>query len=274
MKCISALAIIVGCLFSTAPGWANQQSAMCLYGCPDGMPTTNQKVERPIYILSSNRITKFADWVAYRVSADQFGPSRGRTWKKDPELGEHETLIPSDYDGANAALGVDRGHQAPLAAFAGTPHWQTTNYLSNITPQSSALNQGPWEHLEAAERRAVREGYVAVLMVLTGPFYERHFGRLPETQKQHTIPSGYWKVIYVPDGDGRIEAAAFAFDQETPRNSDYCGHLVSVEEVEVRSRLNLFPELPDQSAALLPNHRLVDYLGCELIEDTPKKARH
>ena len=59
---------------------------------------------------------------------------------------------PDDYTGANAALGTDRGHQAPLASFAGTDHWRDTNVLSNITPQASALSQGPWARLETRVR--------------------------------------------------------------------------------------------------------------------------
>ena len=34
------------------------------------------------------------------------------------------TLEPADYRVANAALQTDRGHQAPLASFTGTDHWQ------------------------------------------------------------------------------------------------------------------------------------------------------
>lgn len=55
----------------------------------------------------------------------------------DPALAPDETLDEDDYDGASAALHVDRGHQAPLAAFSGTPFWGDTNVLSNITPQAS-----------------------------------------------------------------------------------------------------------------------------------------
>ena len=115
---------------------------MCLHGCPAEVPASNDLVIRDIYILSSNDATKFADWVAYRVTKGTIGPSKSRNWKADPELSDDETLEPNDYRGAHAALNTDRGHQAPLASFSGTPSWESTNYLSNITPQKSALNQG------------------------------------------------------------------------------------------------------------------------------------
>ena len=241
---------------------AQDGEPMCLYGCPDGTPETNVSVERAIYALSSNGKTKFADWVAYRVVEDQFGPSRNRSWRADPDIPPEQTLEPDDYKGAHAALGTDRGHQAPLATFAGTSDWQQTNYLSNITPQRSDLNQGSWVGLENAERELVRSGDVAVLFVLTGPLYEREFGVLPGADEPHIIPSGYWKVLYVPDGKIGVQAVSFIFEQETPRDADYCDHIVVLNEVEERSGLDLFPEFGSETQFFHPNARLHSYVGC------------
>ena len=123
----------------TIPADAQELHAdLCLYGCPSGSPATNDVVIRDIYILSSNDTTKFADWVAYRVTESTIGATAGRVWKPDPWLADTETLEPKDYKGAFAALKTDRGHQTPLASFTSTPNWEATNYLSNITPQKSA----------------------------------------------------------------------------------------------------------------------------------------
>jgi len=78
-----------------------------------------------------------------------------RKWKADPWLDDDETLEPGDYSKFNDDDSIperDRGHQAPLAAFKGTVYGWQTNYLSNITPQNAALNQGPWVDLEAKVR--------------------------------------------------------------------------------------------------------------------------
>ncbi len=56
----------------------------CLHGCPAGAPVTNDLIVREIYVLSSNDTTKFADWVAYRVTEDTIGPTQSRNWKADP----------------------------------------------------------------------------------------------------------------------------------------------------------------------------------------------
>ncbi|MEH6678174.1 DNA/RNA non-specific endonuclease [Phenylobacterium sp.] len=220
----------------------------CLHGCPAGASSTNDLVVREIYTLSSNDRTKFADWVAYRVTAETIGPSQGRRWQADPWLGEEETLAPGDYDSASAALGIDRGHQAPLAAFSGTPFAPDTNYLSNITPQGSALNQASWQHLEARERELVTrtDGLSpGALYVLTGPFYERPMPELPmpDGRRRHRVPSGYWKVLATAEG----RMTAFIFDQSTPRSADYCGFRVDLETVEIRADLTLFPRLETRS---------------------------
>lgn len=224
----------------------------CWRSCPVGAPATNDLVVREIYTLSSNDETKLADWVAYRIGPDTVGPSENRVWREDPWLSPGETLEPEDYDGANAALHTDRGHQAPLAALSGTGRGADTNILSNITPQRSDLNQGPWERLEAAERAYV-DAHQRSLYVLTGPLYERVMPGLPEADEPHRVPSAYWKVIVSEDG----MLAAFIFEQETPRRAFYCTGLSGLDVVEARSGLRLFPALETRSFQPLAPH-----LGC------------
>jgi endonuclease G len=144
--------------------------------------------------------------------------------------------MPDAYNGANRALHVDRGHQAPLAAFSGTPFWSETNILSNITAQSSALNQGPWNALEEQERLLAKRLNSAVY-VYTGPLFERMMAPLPAGPELERVPSGYWKVIAL--ADGRI--STFVFDQTASRSMSYCDGRTPLNQVVLRSRLKLFP---------------------------------
>lgn len=224
----------------------------CLHGCPVGAPATNDVVVREIYTLSSNDLTKMADWVAYRVTRESIGGSGDREWQRDPWLAADETLEPKSYDGASGALHIDRGHQAPLASFSGTPHADDTNVLSNITPQSSALNQGPWVRLEDRERELATRLGVSVY-VYTGPLFERMMRGLPAGGRYQRTPSGYWKVIALADG----RASAFVFDQATARRANYCDARVTILHVELRSRLFLFPDAAGDFAPL------DDELGCD-----------
>ena len=245
------------------PAEVRPESAHCLAACPVGAPAANDLVVRPIYALSSNDETKMADWAAYRVTRDTIGRSPDRRWHADPAIDAAETLEPDDYDGAYAALGVDRGHQVPLASFAGTEYASETNVMSNITPQRSDLNRGAWARIEDAERDlAMRDGVEAVYVV-TGPLYERAMPSLPAADESHAVPSGYWKVIAVAAPTLRV--AAFVLDQETGRRESYCGHLVTVDEVEARSGLDLMAGLTDvtEDAVEAGPPALAGELGCE-----------
>jgi endonuclease G len=219
------------------------------YGCPTGTPATNDLIIRDDYALSSNDETKFADWVAYRLDATTIegNVETARNWMTDPWLAPEETLEakPDDYTGANAALGVDRGHQAPLASFKGTLVWWETNYYSNITPQMAPLNQGPWVKIEEMERDLARAG--DVVYVMTGPLYERDMPPLPEADESHRVPSGYWKIVATQSGEDydSIRVVAFIFDQETPRDDPVVNHFVTIDDVEARSALDVMWELPD-----------------------------
>ena len=238
---------------------------MCMYGCPSGSPPTNDIIIRDIYILSSNDSTKFADWVAYRVMKRTIGQTQKRTWKPDPWLADDETLEPEDYDGAFAALKTDRGHQTPLASFTATPNWETTNYLSNITPQKSELNQGPWKKLEDAVRALAKKPDTSAVYVMTGPLYEREMPVLPRANENHKVPSGYWKIISM-EKNGIIKIAAFLFDQETGRRAKFCEEkfITSVRIIESKTGLNFFQALPEKEQEELETSRpsLLADLGC------------
>ena len=238
---------------------------LCMYGCPSGSPPTNDIITRDIYILSSNDSTKFADWVAYRVTKDTIGQTQKRTWKPDPWLADDETLEPEDYDGAFAALKTDRGHQAPLASFTATPNWKATNYLSNITPQKSELNQGPWKKLEDAVRVLAKKPDTSVVYVMTGPLYEREMPALPNADESHKVPSGYWKIIST-EKNGIIKFAAFLFDQETERRAKFCEQrfISNVRMIESKTGLNFFQALPEKEQEELETGppSLLAGLGC------------
>lgn len=246
-------------LLSFSSTQAEPQDPNCFRQCPVTM-TDNRVVIRASHTLSNNAATKFADWVAYSVLPTHIGKSQRRAWRPDPLLPEDETLEPADFAGAHKALKTDRGHQAPLASFTGAPGWEATNYLSNITPQKSALNQGPWKELEGVVRKLAKSG-VGTVHVITGPLYERAMLPLPEADEPHRLPSGYWKIISLLSGDV-VDVAGFVFDQETPRKADFCdkAYAAPVSEIARRSGLTFAPGLVSNSAAEIRAR-----LGCAAV---------
>lgn len=205
------------------------------FGSPTGTPETNDFICREAYALSSNDKTKFADWVAYRITKEQLEcetPDQ-RNWQSDPAIKPEETLEPSDYKGTGKA-GYDRGHQAPLASLK-CLNWQEANYLSNITPQKAELNRGPWKTLEDYERELARKR--GEIFVITGPVYEKRIKKLPGADESHIVPSGYWKILYVESG----LMLPFYFDQTDTRDSFARWEVdaqVNIFEIERRSGLS------------------------------------
>lgn len=240
----------------------------CLVGCPTG--GSEMTLYRQAYTLNNNGTTKFANWVAYKITKTTPASGRPRNWKTDPDVPSTETLSPSDYNGASAALKIDRGHQANLASLGGTFDWQALNYLTNITPQKADLNQGAWARLEDQERNLSKAADVDAVYVTTGPLYERTIGSLPGTTKAHTIPSGYWKVIFIGSTPATGLYAAFIMDQSTPRTANFCNYQATVMEVEMRSGLNLWSGLPSDVQADLKVKRglLPSRIGCEVSQQT------
>ena len=216
------------------------------YGYPYGTQETNDLIVRDIYALSNNDTTKFADWVAYRLTMHEVDGELTveRKWKADPWLDENETLEPSsdDYEDANDMLHTDRGHQAPLASYKGSKYATHTNFLSNITPQKSDLNQGAWVRVENKVRDIVKDCNIAYVM--TGPIYEREMDPLPRCNEPHKVPSGYWKIICI-EQSRIIKVIAFIFDQDTSRDCNILDYLVTVDEVEQRSGLDFLWILED-----------------------------
>tara|TARA_B100001094_G_C18172816_1_gene796142 strand:+ start:1159 stop:1959 length:801 start_codon:yes stop_codon:yes gene_type:complete len=236
-----AMMVNVGCQSDSSILMNDVNSdSLCLGSCPY-VKRGNILVERPIYHLSNNPRTKFADWVAYRVGPSSIGPSQPRVWRKDPDLPDSATLEPADYQGASRELETDRGHQVPLASFSNTSSWEQLNYLSNITPQSLYLNRGAWKILEQKVRDMTLDRY-RYTWVLTGPVYEKRLDDLPEADESHRIPSGYWKVIAILRDD-MIETVSFFFDQNTPADADPCDYSVDLSLVNYKTRLDLLEDV-------------------------------
>ncbi len=238
------------CLVSTAvlahDNLGEFHSKHFLYGHPTGAPATNDLIIRDSYALSNNDTTKFADWVAYRLTPQEVSGTVDllRKWRADPWLNDNETLEPSgpdDYAGAFNANDYQRGHQAPLASFKGSHAARELNYLSNITPQMSDLNAGPWARLEEAVRQYVRRW--ETVWVITGPLYESPMPALGTTET-HTVPSGYWKIVADLRGSAIPTVAAFVMPQTANRSANIADCAVTVADVETRSGLSFFAELP------------------------------
>ncbi|MEC4724297.1 DNA/RNA non-specific endonuclease [Shewanella sp. D64] len=241
--------ITLAFLFSVPLQATEFRTPNCPIGCPSLEIKGNVVIFERLYALSQSQKTQFADWVAYEVDVMNFGNTTNRTWKNNPLLEEDERLEKGDYTDASNKLGVDRGHQAPLASFVGSRYWSTLNYLSNITPQAKGLNQGPWKNLEEAVRDAV--GFRENLYVITGTLYNKQMDGLPKADEVHSIPSDYYKIVY----DHKGNSAAFLMSQSLTRSTDYCTTKKSISDLRQVVPYSLPSKLKDGS-------QILKRLGC------------
>lgn len=240
---------LISGIFIYSNVYADNSASQCLIKhelcfnscCPTGTPEDNYFVDHDIFVLSSNKTTKFADWVSYKIEASNLdGPSRKRSWRQDPLINSGDTLSPEDYKNAAASCGYDRGHQAPLGSFTNNPSWYKANYLSNITPQASDLNQGAWNNLEISERN-ISNKYNQIY-VATGPYYTKdHMCLLPNSNAGEIVPNGYWKVISVIVSDTSTKYIAFLFSQNTKKNDSYCNHIATLDQISSLTHINVLP---------------------------------
>lgn len=229
----------------------------CLYGCPNIGAITNDVIIRRLYTVSSNDDTNAADWVSYVVDPAYIGKTNERVWRPDPILADDERLEPDDYKGAYKVLGTDRGHLAPLASFTNHPEWETVNYLSNILPQDSDLNRGPWLKLENAERHAAKT-LNAPVYVMTGPIYTFDDNRrLPGADEPSRIPSAFWKVVSA-HGESGVYTAAFVMPQSAERKDSHCDYQKPLTALEDLLGTEFF-----HAADAKPVYDSVKLVGCK-----------
>jgi endonuclease G len=154
--------------------------------------------------------------------------------------------------------GYDRGHLAPNFAIAtryGEAAQKETFLMSNIVPQRPALNTGLWKQMEmrVATSYPARFGEV---WVLAGPVFKRSPPRLPERSLglQPAIPEAFYFII-TDESDGQVRTLAFLFPQEPAARAKPETYLTTVDEIERRTGLDFFGELPLEVEAALESRR-------------------
>lgn len=152
----------------------------------------------------------------------------------------------SDY----TSSGYDRGHMAPNYAIAsrfGPEQQAQTFLLSNVTPQSPALNRGVWRDFEhrIAELWTERWGEI---WVIVGCISETAGETLSGTDVD--VPRKFYQIAVAQQGD-EVRALAVMFEQEVPWRAYPARYIVSIAEIERQTGLVFLPSLPDDVAQAL-----------------------
>ena len=227
------------------------------FGDPvDADPSDDFIVRHTEYTTSYNKNRGTPNWVAYDLDASQFGSlDRCDCFTFDPQLPASFThYTTADYTGAGAiaGFGIDRGHLArSFDRTTGTLDNADTFLFSNIVPQASDLNQGPWaifeDFLGDLARLQNKEVYI-IAGVAGNKGTVKNEGKI-------VIPAQTWKVaVIMPRDQGLanihdyrdLEVIAVIMPNEPGvRNVDWHTYQTTVDAVEALSGYDLLALLPD-----------------------------
>ncbi|MBQ3749672.1 MAG: DNA/RNA non-specific endonuclease [Kiritimatiellae bacterium] len=177
-------------------------------------------------------------WCAYHVTPDVLYQTGQRpNFSKDKEAANSPS--PGDY----TRSGYDRGHMVPNHAIEsryGADDQKKTFLMSNIAPQTPALNQGVWRNVEhrIADFWPAKYGEI---WVIVGTIPNRRGETLSGTDIE--IPGRFYQVIVAQEGMD-VRALAVVFDQHVPWREWAARNIVSIDELEEEAGLDFLPDLP------------------------------
>jgi endonuclease G, mitochondrial len=189
-------------------------------------------------------VTRTPLWSAEHLTQERLAAAHGvrrqGTFHPDPNVPQDERAELSDY----ARSGFDRGHMSPSGDMPNRKAQNESFSLANMVPQNPNNNRYLWEGIESAVRNfADQEGD---LYVLTGPLFEGE--TLQRLHGRVLVPTAVFKAVYDPK---RREAGAYV----TPNAAGDKWEDVSISDLEKRSGIDVFPDLPAEvkdHAMMLP----------------------
>lgn len=218
----------------------------------------NYLMFKPQYTLSYNRSRATANWVAWRLDSSWIGTTqRQDDYRPDPALpaGWYQ-VTDQDYSGS----GFDRGHMCPSGdRTRSIPDNSATFLMTNLVPQLSANNQGPWEEFETYTRSLANAGNeVYIVSGVHGNIGTIAQGRI-------VVPQYTWKVILViPNGSNdlqRIGKGTRALGIIVPNfapldiNAPWRNFRVTVDAVEIMTGHDFFSAIPKNTQELIERRR-------------------
>jgi endonuclease G len=210
------------------------------------------------YVVGYSESMRNPLWVTYRIF-DIPSLSHGKRRSRfSVDARTSAQVSHNDY----TRSGYDRGHMAPnfgIATRYGREAQLETFLMSNVIPQNPIVNRHMWKDLEM--RVAKHYGrYFGEVWVITGPIFQ---GEIKKIDSGIPVPSAYYKII-IDEQNGNLRTLAFVVPRYVPSYTRIKTFLVSIDEVELFTDLDFFPDLPDEAEAELESQsatRLWPWIG-------------
>ena len=201
---------------------------------------TGEIVDHTYYTLSYVEAYEQAEWVSYPLTQELLRkPNVSRTdyFFDDPKVSTGSATY-YDYKGS----GYTKGHLAPAADMAfDTLAMRESFYMSNMSPQLHAFNNGVWRELEEQTRDWTYHN--KSVYIVSGPVFGTS---IRKTKKGIAIPDYFYKIILdvtEPDRKGIAFLIPHRLCEE--RLQDF---VVSIDSVESVTGIDFFGHLPGQAA--------------------------
>ena len=192
-------------------------------------------LDNPSYLVDFSSASGTARWVHYELLGGETsgGASRTDDFRTDRRVARNSPSA-SSYRGS----GYDRGHLKPAADSKSSYREMSNSFLmTNMVPQTPSLNRGVWKSIEEQVRGWAR--HYGRVYVTTGPSPESLY-KLGGTVG---VPKYCWKAVLHLGTD--TAAIAFLTPNLNKVQSGLQRYVVSVDELESKLGIDLFPGLPD-----------------------------
>lgn len=198
------------------------------------------------YVVGFSETLQTPVWAAYRI--EDLERMRAAPPRPDRFEVDRRTLArvtPDMYSNTQ----YDRGHLAPNLAIAtrfGAEAQRETFLMSNVVPQRHELNAGLWRELESRIATSYPARYREIWAVC-GPVFGNRPQRLP---RGVAIPESFYMII-VDETEGRLRTLAYLFPQSTPAGAPVADYGTTIDQIELLTGLDFFPELEDTAENVL-----------------------
>lgn len=194
-------------------------------------------LDRGEFLIGWSDSLKHPVWCAYHVARDKkFDDGKRPSFMQDKTT--PMAPRPADY----TKSGYDRGHMVPNHAIIsryGEEARRQTFLMSNIAPQTPALNRGVWRDLEhrIADLWTARYGEIWVVV-----------GAIPSADGAKfsngiDIPDSFYQVIIAQEGLD-LRALAVVVPQSVGWDAWAARHIISIDDLEEMTGLDFNPNLP------------------------------
>ncbi len=246
-----------GTATNTATGTPTPTNVHLTMGNPSNAVTdvgqpTNYLMEKSTYCLSYHRDNRRPNWASWHLDPSWLGSTpRQDDYRPDPALpASWYHVDANDYSGS----GYDRGHMCPSGDRTLTVFDNSSTFLmTNMIPQASDNNQGPWADLETYCRTLANQGK-ELYIISGGRGVNGTIG-----PGNIALPTHTWKVIIVIDQGtndvSRVTTSTRTIAVDMP-NQDGIGlnwrdYRVSVDNIEALTGYDFFSNVPVSIQAVI-----------------------